>query len=137
MSLPLDGIHHVALITADYPAAKAFYTKVLQARVIEETYREARDSYKLDLALPGGAQLELFSFPNPPARVNGPEACGLRHLAFSVTDLDTAIEHLTTHGVASEPVRIDELTGQRFTFFKDPDGTPLEFYERPTETNGF
>ena len=129
MSLDIKGIHHVALITADYPAARAFYLDVMGGEVIEETYRDARDSYKLDLRLPGNVQLELFSFPSPPARVNQPEACGLRHLAFAVADIDGAIAHLTHHGVASEPVRIDELTHQRFTFFKDPDGTPLELYE--------
>ena len=95
----------------------------------EEIYREARDSWKLDLALADGTQIELFSFPDPPPRVSRPEACGLRHLALRVTALDAAVAHLAAHGVESEPVRIDEYTGKRFTFFADPDGLPLELYE--------
>lgn len=128
MTLPIGGIHHVALISADYPRAKRFYTEVLEAEVIEETWREARQSYKLDLRLPGGARLELFSFPSPPPRPSYPEACGLRHLALSVTDIDSAVATLTSRGVECEEIRIDELTGQRYTFFSDPDGTPIELY---------
>jgi len=133
----LTGLHHVALIAADYARSKHFYTEVLGLRVLCETYRAERDSYKLDLVLPDGAQLELFSFPAPPPRPTRPEACGLRHLAFAVPDLDAAVAHLGRHGVAVEPVRLDELTGRRFTFFADPDGLPLELYEsaplvRPT-----
>ena len=124
------GVHHVALITADYPRARHFYVEVLGAEVIAETWREARQSYKLDLRL-GNAQLELFSFPSPPSRPSYPEACGLRHLAFAVTDIDHSIAALTTQGVTCEPIRIDPLTQQRFTFFSDPDGTPLELYETP------
>ena len=123
------GIHHVAIIASDYAVSKAFYTEVLGLPVIAETYRAERDSWKLDLAL-GDAQVELFSFPNPPARVSRPEACGLRHLALAVADLDAAVSHLTEHGVTCEPIRIDELTDRRFTFFADPDGLPLELYER-------
>lgn len=125
----LTGIHHVALITADYAASRRFYVDILGAQIIDETWRTERESYKLDLRLPGGAQLELFSFPSPPARVNNPEACGLRHLAFGCSDIAAAIERLTALGVPSEPVRVDPLTGKRFTFVKDPDGTPIEFYE--------
>ena len=89
-----------------------------------------RDSWKLDLALPDGTQVELFSFPSPPPRVSRPEACGLRHLALQVTDLDEAVAHLNACGVATEPVRVDEYTGRRFTFFADPDDLPLELYEQ-------
>lgn len=124
------GVHHVALITADYPRARHFYVEVLGAEVIAETWREARQSYKLDLRL-GNAQLELFSFPSPPSRPSSPEACGLRHLAFAVTDIDHSVAALTAQGVTCEPIRIDPLTQQRFTFFSDPDGTPLELYETP------
>jgi glyoxylase I family protein len=102
---------------------------VLGLRVILETFRAHRDSYKLDLEVPGGAQIELFSFPSPPARPSYPEACGLRHLAFATGDLDAAIKELTKEGVACEAVRVDEFTGRRFTFFADPDGLPLELYE--------
>lgn len=124
------GVHHVALITADYPRARHFYVEVLGAEIIAETWREARQSYKLDLRL-GTAQLELFSFPSPPPRPSYPEACGLRHLAFAVTDIDHSVAALTAQGITCEPIRIDPLTQQRFTFFSDPDGTPLELYEIP------
>ncbi|WP_414500274.1 VOC family protein [Zymobacter sp. IVIA_12111.31 C1] len=124
------GVHHVALITADYPRARHFYVEVLGAEIIAETWREARQSYKLDLRL-GTAQLELFSFPSPPPRPSYPEACGLRHLAFAVTDIDHSVAALTAQGITCEPIRIDPLTQQRFTFFSDPDGTPLELYEMP------
>lgn len=127
--LSLLGLHHVALICADYSASKRFYTEILGLEIVAETYRAARDSYKLDLAVNGQYVLELFSFPAPPPRPSYPEAAGLRHLAFAVPDVAAAIAYLARHGVACEPVRVDELTGRRFTFFSDPDGLPLEFYE--------
>lgn len=127
--MQLTRIHHVALICGDYPRSKAFYTEVLGLRVLAETWRAERQSHKLDLALPDGGQLELFSFPDRPPRPSYPEARGLRHLAFSVDDLDAAVAHLQDHSVAVEPIRVDELTGQRFTFFADPDDLPLELYE--------
>ncbi|MDJ0822671.1 MAG: VOC family protein [Paracoccaceae bacterium] len=126
----LQAVHHVALICGDYPRSKAFYTEVLGLRVVAETYRDARDSWKLDLALPDGSLLELFSFPDAPARPSRPEARGLRHLAFAVADVDAAKAWLEAQDVAVEPVRVDELTGRRFTFFADPDGLPLEIYDR-------
>ncbi len=127
MSL-LKAIHHVAIICADYERSKQFYTETLGLTIVKETYRAERQSYKLDLAVNGHYQIELFSFPNPPARPSKPEALGLRHLAFAVTDIDAAIADLNSKGVETEPVRIDELTGKRFTFFADPDGLPLELY---------
>ncbi|MBH8558449.1 VOC family protein [Hymenobacter negativus] len=127
--LPLLGLHHVAIICADYAASKRFYTEVLGLETLAETYRAERDSWKLDLAVNGQYVIELFSFPSPPPRPSYPEAAGLRHLAFAVPDVAAAIRHLEAHGVACEPVRVDELTGRRFTFFTDPDGLPLEFYE--------
>lgn len=123
------GIHHVAIICSDYERSKQFYTQTLGFPVINETYRAHRDSYKLDLKVSDGVAIELFSFPSPPARPSRPEACGLRHLAFAVADLDQMVEHLTQQGVAVEPIRVDELTDRRFTFFQDPDGLPLELYE--------
>jgi len=127
--LGLLGIHHVAVICSDYERSKKFYVEILGLRVIAETFREVRSSYKLDLALPDGTQVELFSFLDPPLRTSRPEACGLRHLAFRVLDLDEAVRSLDAHGVGCEPVRTDELTQRRFTFLADPDGLPLELYE--------
>lgn len=124
----LAGIHHVAIIASDYAVSKRFYTETLGLPVIAETYRAERESWKLDLRL-GDAQIELFTFPDAPPRASRPEALGLRHLAFSVADLDAAVARLEGEGVACEPIRIDELTGRRFTFFQDPDGLPLELYE--------
>ena len=121
--------HHVAIICSDYNRSKAFYTDILGLSVIRETYRDERNSYKLDLALPDGMQIELFSFPSPAARPSYPEACGLRHLAFAVADLDAAIASLLGQEVPVEPIRFDEFTGKRFTFFADPDGLPIELYE--------
>ena len=126
----IDGLHHVAIIASDYARSKRFYVDVLGLRVVAEHYRAGRDSWKLDLALPDGTQVELFSFPSPPPRVSRPEACGLRHLALRVADLDVAVAHLYRHGVECEPVRVDEYTGRRFTFFADPDDLPLELYEQ-------
>lgn len=127
--MKLAGIHHVAIIASDYGRSKRFYVDALGLEVVAEAYREARDSWKLDLRLADGTQLELFSFPAPPPRLSRPEACGLRHLAFRVADLDAARAHLRAHGVDCEPVRVDEYTGRRFSFFADPDGLPLELYE--------
>ena len=124
----LQAVHHVAIICADYERSKQFYTETLGLTIVQETYRAERQSYKLDLAVSGQYQIELFSFPNPPARPSKPEALGLRHLAFAVTDIDAAIADLNRKGVDTEPVRVDELTGRRFTFFADPDGLPLELY---------
>ncbi|SCX22663.1 VOC family protein [Mycolicibacterium fluoranthenivorans] len=125
----LQRIHHVAVICSDYAVSKRFYTDVLGLAVIREVYRAERGSYKLDLALPDGTQIELFSFPDPPRRTNGPEAQGLRHLAFAVDDLDATVRDLESKGVAVEPIRVDEHTDRRYTFFKDPDDLPLELYE--------
>ncbi|RBM31432.1 VOC family protein [Vibrio tarriae] len=125
----LKRIHHAAIICSDYPRSKAFYTEILGLRVIAENYRAARDSYKLDLALPDGSQIELFSFPNAPERPSFPEAQGLRHLAFVVDDVAKIKAQLEQQGVSVEPIRIDEYTGKAYTFFADPDGLPLELYQ--------
>jgi glyoxylase I family protein len=121
-------IHHVALIVSDYARAKDFYTRILGFEIIRETYRAERESYKLDLKV-GEAQIELFSFPNRPPRPSYPEACGLRHLAFAVPDLDETRTRLLAHGIALEEIRIEPNTGKRFFFFSDPDDLPLEIYE--------
>lgn len=122
--------HHVAVICSDYERSKAFYSETLGLEIVREVYRAERRSHKLDLQLPDGTQIELFSFPDPPRRPSYPEACGLRHLAFEVPDVVAAVRELQARGVIAEPVRIDEHTGKRFTFFADPDGLPLELYER-------
>ncbi|MEC3956275.1 VOC family protein [Nocardia sp. CDC153] len=127
--MQLQRIHHVAIIASDYEKSKAFYTEILGLKVIAEHYRAERRSYKLDLALPDGGQIELFSFPDPPARTSRPEAAGLRHLAFVVPDVEEALAELRGRGVAVEEVRVDEYTGKRFAFFADPDDLPLELYE--------
>lgn len=126
----LNRIHHVAIICSDYETSKAFYTQILGLSILAENYRAERQSYKLDLALPDGGQIELFSFPNRPERPSFPEAQGLRHLAFEVSNIDEAVAELKTKGVEVEPIRVDEYTEKRFTFFADPDNQPLELYER-------
>eukprot|EP01133_Synstelium_polycarpum_P013496 gene13496-15900_t len=122
-------IHHVAIICSDYPRSKDFYVNTLGFEVLGEVYRQERKSYKLDLAVNGVYQIELFSFEAPPARPSRPEALGLRHLAFEVDDIDAVVAGLLEKGVQTEAVRTDEYTGKRFTFFTDPDGLPLEIYQ--------
>lgn len=124
------GIHHAAIICSNYEKSKKFYVEVLGFSIIQETFREERNSYKLDLRVGRGDQIELFSFPNPPQRLSHPEACGLRHLAFAVKKIDEAVYYLKNQGVQVEDIRLDEMTGKRFTFFSDPDGLPLEIYEK-------
>jgi glyoxylase I family protein len=123
------GIHHIAIICSDYERSKRFYVEVLGFSIIEETFRAQRNSYKLDLRVGENQQIELFSFANPPKRINNPEACGLRHLAFEVEDIEQTVVELKSKGVEVENIRIDEITNKRFTFFKDPDNLPLEIYE--------
>ena len=125
----LKTVHHVAIIASDYAVSKSFYVDTLGLRIVQETFRAERNSWKLDLALPDGTQIELFSFPDAPTRPSYPEAQGLRHLAFAVDNIDTVVDALASKNVTSEPIRVDELTGKRFTFFCDPDGLPLELYE--------
>jgi glyoxylase I family protein len=121
--------HHVAIIASDYEKSKRFYTEVLGLEIVSEVHRADRDSYKLDLRLADGRQIEFFSAPDPPAHPNYSEACGLRHLAFGVADIEEAVRDLHEEGVVAETIRADEHTGKRFTFFEDPDGLPLELYE--------
>jgi glyoxylase I family protein len=123
-------IHHVAIICSDYARSKHFYVEVLGFKVVRESYREGRKSYKLDLQVGDRYQLELFSFPDPPARPSRPEACGLRHIAFEVDDVQESAQKLIARGVEVEPIRIDETTNKAFTFFQDPDGLPIEIYQR-------
>jgi glyoxylase I family protein len=127
--MKISQVHHVAIICSDYERSKHFYTQILGLPIVAESFRAERDSWKLDLELPGGMQVELFSFPNPPKRVSHPEACGLRHLAFAVENLNDEVADLESQEVSVEPIRIDPLTGKQFTFFADPDGLPIELYE--------
>lgn len=126
----LKSVHHIAIICSDYEKSKRFYTEVLGFEILAENYRAERNSYKLDLILNGVYCVELFSFPDPPKRVSRPEASGLRHLAFTVENVDHSIAELLSKGVTCELVRIDEFTGRRFTFFEDPDGLPIELVEQ-------
>ncbi|MEI6729391.1 MAG: VOC family protein [bacterium] len=122
------GIHHIAIICSDYEKSKQFYVDTLGFEILNETFRAERDSYKLDLKQ-GNLQIELFSFPNPPIRQSRPESCGLRHLAFAVENIDKYVKYLETKKIEVEKIRIDEITGKKFTFFADPDDLPLEIYE--------
>lgn len=126
--MKFNKIHHVAIICSDYEKSKNFYVNILGLKIIREVYRRERDSYKLDLAI-GDSQIELFSFPNSPSRPSYPEACGLRHLAFEVDDINASVNELMNNSIAVEPIRIDEFTGKKFTFFNDPDNLPIELYE--------
>lgn len=128
--MKLNRVHHIAIICSDYERSKRFYTEVLGLKIIREVYREARKSYKLDLEVNGNYQIELFSFPEPPSRSSRPEAAGLRHLAFEVDDVEAVKREIESHGVTVEDIRVDEFTQKRFTFFADPDGLPVELYEK-------
>jgi glyoxylase I family protein len=127
--MKIESVHHVAIICSDYEKSKDFYSRILGFEIIKETYRENRKSYKLDLKVGSHCQLELFSFPDSPPRPSYPEATGLRHLAFAVADIQDTVTELNTKGVKTEPIRTDEGTLKKFTFFSDPDGLPLEVYE--------
>jgi glyoxylase I family protein len=125
----LKRVHHIAVICSDYEASKHFYVNVLGLNPINEVYREERRSYKLDLEVGGHYQIELFSFPDPPERPSYPEAAGLRHLAFEVDNIEQCAALLKEKGTETEPIRVDEHTGKKFTFLADPDGLPIELYE--------
>jgi glyoxylase I family protein len=127
--MKINKVHHIAVICSDYERSKAFYVETLGFRVIREVHRAERQSYKLDLDIDGRTQIELFSFPDPPARPSYPEARGLRHVALEVDDVEAAIAELNAKGIAVEPVRVDPHTGKKATFFADPDGLPWELYE--------
>jgi glyoxylase I family protein len=126
--MKFNKIHHVAVICSNYEISKKFYVEKLGLKVIREVYRKERQSYKLDLQL-GDSQIELFSFPNAPKRLSHPEGCGLRHLALEVDDIEQAVKELESNGIEVEPIRVDEFTLKKFTFFQDPDKLPIELYE--------
>ena len=128
--LSINKIHHIAIICSDYQKSKTFYTEILGLSIVQEIFREDRQSYKLDLALNGVYVIELFSFQNPPERVSGPEACGLRHLAFEVNNIQETRDYFVKQNVIAEEIRIDEHTKKEFFFIADPDDLPVEFYEK-------
>lgn len=125
----LLGLHHIAIIVSDYQRSKRFYLDILGFELRSEHYRADRDSWKADLTLQGQYVLELFSFPHPPVRLSRPEALGLRHLAFSVTDIHAEKSRLEKAGVLVEEIRTDPYTTKLYTFFTDPDGLPIELYQ--------
>ncbi len=127
--MQIKKLHHIAIICSDYGKSKKFYTEVLGFEIENEVYREERQSYKLDLSLNGQYLIELFSFPNPPERLTRPEAAGLRHIAFGVSNLDRCVEFLNSRDIITEKIRTDEFTNKRFTFLNDPDNLPIELYE--------
>ena len=127
--MEIERLHHIAIICSDYERSKRFYTEILGFKIDNEVYRKERSSYKLDLSLNGQYLIELFSFPNPPQRPSRPEATGLRHIAFGVKDIAQSVAWLGSKNIIVEPVRIDEFTGKKFTFFSDPDNLPIEIYE--------
>ena len=124
-----SSIHHIAIIVSDYQAAKRFSVQKLGFEVIRENYRPERRDWKLDLRVNAGTELEIFAEENPPQRVSRPEACGLRHLAFHVENIEAEVKALAEQGIECEPIRMDEYTGKKMTFFFDPDGLPLELHE--------
>lgn len=128
--IKIKKVHHIAIICSDYQKSKAFYTQVLGFDIIKEIFRKERASYKCDLSLHGNYTIELFSFQNPPKRITRPEACGLRHLAFEVDDVEESKALLGELGIQAESIRIDAITKKKFTFFSDPDDLPIELYEK-------
>lgn len=128
--MKIEKLHHIAIICSDYEKSKKFYTQILGFKIEQEIFRKERQSYKLDLSLNGQYIIELFSFPNPPNRQTRPEATGLRHIAFAVKDLESCINSLNINNIETEPVRVDEFTNKKFTFFTDPDNLPIELYEQ-------
>lgn len=126
--IELNAIHHIAILVSDFEKSKDFYVNKLGFSVIRENYRPERDDYKLDLKL-GDCELELFAVKGAPPRPSYPEALGLRHLAFYVSDIESVVRELNGMGIATEPIRTDEFTHRKMTFFQDPDGLPLELHE--------
>ncbi|WP_339008191.1 VOC family protein [Fusobacterium varium] len=126
----INKIHHIAIICSNYEKSKNFYVNILGFKILKEVYRSERKSYKLDLEIAGEYQIELFSFPAPPERITSPEARGLRHLAFEVDDIENSVKYLNEKNIVTEPIKTDEITGKKYTFFRDPDNLPLEICEK-------
>jgi glyoxylase I family protein len=127
--LTLNKIHHIAIICSNYQKSKHFYTEILGLTIVQEIFREDRQSYKLDLALNGTFAIELFSFENAPKRTSAPEASGLRHVAFEVNNILETRAYFTQKNIASEEIRTDIHSKKQYFFIADPDDLPIEFYE--------
>ena len=127
--MTLSKIRHIAIIVSNYETAKDFYVNKLNFPIIRENYRPERNDWKLDLRVNEYTESEIFAEPDPPKRVNRPEACGLRHLAFCVESVEQTVKELAEVGIDCEPIRVDAYTGKKMTFFQDPDGLPLELHE--------
>ena len=127
--LSINKVHHIAIICSDYQKSKHFYTEILGLTIVQEIFREERESYKLDLALNGTFIVELFSFKNAPKRVSAPEAAGLRHLAFEVNNIQETRNYFTSQNINAEEIRMDVHTKKNYFFIADPDDLPIEFYE--------
>lgn len=125
----LSRIHHIAIIVSDYEVSKDFYVNKLGFQIVRENYRPERNDWKLDLKVNETTELEIFGVKNPPARVTRPEAAGLRHLAFFTDNIEETVSELKEKGIVTEPIRVDEFSGKKFTFFADPDGLPIELHE--------
>ena len=124
----LHTTHHIAIICTDREKALDFYENKLGFAVTKLMERPQQNDVLIMLRS-GDIVLELFIKPDAPQRINNPEAQGLRHLAFHVENMDTAVAWLNSRGVETEPVRNDPINGGRYTFFRDPDGLPLELHE--------
>lgn len=127
--MTLNSIHHIAIICSDKDAALRFYHDLLGFPIIRSNFRRERQDWKIDLKINDNTELELFIMRDRPARVSNPEAYGLRHLAFSVPSVADTVAELAEKGIACEPVRMDSFTGKAMTFFRDPDGLPIEIHE--------
>ena len=125
----LSQIHHIAIIVSDYEASKDFYVNKLGFQIVRENYRPERNDWKLDLKVNETTELEIFGVKNPPGRVTRPDAAGLRHLAFFTDNIEETVAELKEKGIVTEPIRVDEFSGKKFTFFADPDGLPIELHE--------
>ena len=127
--MTLNTIHHIAVICSDKDAALRFYHDVLGFPITRSNYREGRRDWKIDLAINETTELELFIMSDRPARVTDPEAYGLRHLAFAVPSVADTVAELENAGIPCEAIRLDAYTGKPMTFFRDPDGLPIEIHE--------
>lgn len=124
----LNKIHHVAIIASNYEISKDFYVNKLELPIVHEVFRKEKNDVILIVKV-GDTQLEIFGMENSPKRITNPEACGLRHLAFYVDNIEETVKWLNSKGIQTEDIRLDPITNKKFTFFRDPDDLPLELHE--------